>query len=196
MSGKSKMLKVLKNNLQIMILRKAYLSLLVLFLISITYSCGQESDQDTKNEINTFIKIAQTKSIEIFDGWNIWKRSDGIVFDYMDDGYRLLIIYDNKEEVLYKEMFPKQDSVFYPLNEIESKSGYYPFEVIDFTDKIVLFNKLKVDRIKSIMEDGLIMFVNEDFSIIFSQKGTDIRELNRYKGYLEYDKHWYYYLKI
>ncbi|MEZ5199174.1 MAG: hypothetical protein R2764_23165 [Bacteroidales bacterium] len=170
MNGKSKMIKVLKNTLQIMILRKAYLSLIVLFSISITNSCGQESNHDTKKEIDTFIKIAQTKSIEIFDGWNIWKRSDGIVFDYMDDEYRLLIIYDNKEKVLYKEMFPKQDSAFYPLNEIESKSDYYPFEVIDFTDKVFLFEKLKVDRVKSIMEDGLIMFVNEDFSIIFSQK--------------------------
>lgn len=178
-----------------MILRKTYLSLIGFFLISITNSCGQKSNHDTKNEIHNFIKVAKTTSIEIFDGWSIWKRSDGFVFDYMDDEYRLLIIYNNKEKVLFKEIFPKQDSVFYPLNEIKSRTGHYPFDVTDFSDKVFLFKKLKVDCVNSIIEDSLTMFVNENYTIIYSENGTDIRELNRYKEYSKHDNYWYYYLK-
>lgn len=178
-----------------MILGKTYFILIVLFLMSITSTYGQKNMHCDLNEITDFIKITQNESVEIFQGWNIWKRSDGFVFDYLDIEYRLLIINDDKEEVLFKEIFPVQDSVFYPMNQIDSRSGYYSFEVNNFNDKVLLFEKLKVDRVKSEIEDGLIMFVNEDFIIIFSQKGTDIRALNKYDEYSRYDKHWWYYLK-
>lgn len=196
MNGKSKMIKLHTVTLHIMILRKTYyLSLLGLFLFSITNSCGQKNNTASKNEINNFIKITQKESIEIFEGWNVWERSDGIVFDFMDNKYRLLVVCKNEEKVLFKEIFPKQDSVFYPLTEIENRSNYYPFRGTNFADKVFLFKKLKADRVNSIIEDSLIMFVNKNFSIIYSQKGTDIRELNRYKGYSKYDNSWYYYLK-
>lgn len=179
-----------------MILKKTYyFSLVGLFLISITNSCGQKNNHDSKNEINNFIKITQNEPIEIFEGWDIWERSDGFIFDFTDDKYRLLIVNKNKEKVLFKEIFPKQDSVFHPLIEMESRSDHYPFRVTDFTDKVFLFKKLKVDRVNSIIEDSLIMFVNENYTIIYSEKGTDIRELNRFKEYSKHDNYWYYYLK-
>lgn len=195
MNGKSKLIKALTNTLQIVNLRRLFLPLIGLFLISITILCGQKSNNETNNEIYDFIKLAQTKSFETFDGWNIWKRNDGLVFDYLDNEYRLLIIFDEKEKVFFKEIFPTQDSIFHPLNEIDSRSEYYPFKVSDFSDKIFLFQKLNVDNVKSIIEDSLIMFVNEDFAVIYSQKGKNIRESSRFIEYLKYDNYWYYYLK-
>lgn len=178
-----------------MTLRKTYLSLIGLFLLFAIDSCGQKNKHDSKEEILILIKNAQTKSIEIFDGWNIWERSNGIVFNYEDKEYELLIISNEEKGLMFKEIFPKQDSTFYPLNEIDSRSGHYPFKVTDFPDKISLFKELKVNRVESISELNLIMFINEHFSVIFSKKGTDIRKLRRYKEYTEYDNNWYYYLK-
>ena len=179
-----------------MVLRKTYYLLLVgLFLISVTNSCGQKNTNTSKNEINNFIKITQNEPIEIFDGWEIWERSDGFVFEFTDYKYRLLVVDKNKENILFREIFPKQDSVFYPLIEMESRSGQYPFRVTDFAEKVFLFKKLKVDRVNSIIENSLIMFVNENYTIIYSEKGKDIRELNRFKDYLKHDDYWYYYLK-
>lgn len=178
-----------------MILRRKHFSLVVLFLITITNSYGQKNKHCAENEINNLIKITENNSVEFFQGWNIWKRTDGVVFDYLDVEYRLLIISDDKDEVLFKEIYPKQDSVFYPMNQIDSRSGYYSFEVTNFKDKVLLFEELKVDHVKSVIEDGLIIFVNEGFTTIFSQRGTDIRALNKYNEFSRYDKHWWYYLK-
>lgn len=87
MNGKSKLIKALTNTLQIVNLRRLFLPLIGLFLISITILCGQKSNNETNNEIYDFIKLAQTKSFETFDGWNIWKRNDGLVFDYLVSVY-------------------------------------------------------------------------------------------------------------
>jgi len=179
-----------------MVSKKIYIfSLIGLFMISTINSCGQKNNHDSKNKINSFIKIADNEPIEIFEGWYVWKRSGGFVFDFMDNEFRLLIVDKNKEDFVFKEIFPKQDSVFYSLLEIESRSDYYPFQCTDFSDKVILFKKLKVDQVNSINEDNLIMFVNEEFSIIYTQKGTDVREINRYKEYSKYDNNWFYYMK-
>jgi len=180
-----------------MIFKKIYFLSLVGFFIMIatTNSCRLKNNRDSKNKINNFIKIAKNEPVEIFEGWNIWERSDGFVFDFMEYKFRLLIVNKNKEDFLFKEIFPKQDSVFHSLLEIKSRTDHYPFRTTDFSDKVFLFKKLKVDQVNSINEDSLIMFVNEGFSIIYTQKVTDVRELNRYKGYSKYDCNWYYYLK-
>ena len=164
-------------------------------MFSTIKSCGQKNKHDSKSRIFSFIKIAKNEPVEIFEGWNIWKRSGGFVFDFMDNEFRLLIVNRNKEDFVFKEIFPTQDSAFYSLLEIESRSDYYPFQCTDFSDKVLLFMKLKADQIISINEDSLIMFVNEDYSIIYTQKGINVRELNRYKDYSKYDNNWFYYLK-
>jgi hypothetical protein len=178
-----------------MILRKSYFPLIGLFLLFSIDSCGQKGNHDSKEEILSFIEKAQTKSLEIFDGWDIWERSDGIVFNYKDKVHVLLIINYEEKGYMFKEIFPKQDSTFFPLNEIDDRSGNYPFKVADFPDKIFLFKELKVSHVESISELNLMMFINENFSVVFSQKGTNIKELNRYKAFTEYDNYWYYYLK-
>jgi hypothetical protein len=178
-----------------MMLRNLYLSLIGLFLIFSIDSCGQKSNYNFKEEVLSFIKKAQTKSLEIFDGWDIWERSDGIVFNFKDKVHVLLVIDNEEKGYMFKEIFPKQDSIFYSLDEIEGRSGHYPFKVNDFPDKIFLFKELKVSRVESISELNLIMFINENFSVVFSQKGTNIKELTRFKGFTEYDNYWYYYLK-
>jgi len=178
-----------------MILRKTYVLLIGLFLIFITNSCGQESNQSTREDPFNFIELAQANPIEIFDEWNIWKRSDGYIYDYIDLNYRFLIIIDNKEKYLFKEIFPLQDSTFHSLDEIESRSGQYPFKVTNFSDKIILFRKLNIDYVKSITEDSLIMFIDEGFNVIYSQRGFDITRTIRFKGYTKYDNFWYFFLK-
>jgi hypothetical protein len=179
-----------------MLKRIYYLSLAVFFVTLTINSCGQKNNNDRKNRISNFIKIAKNEPIEIFENWNVWKRSDGIVFDFMNNKYRLLVVNKKDDYFLFKEIFPKQDSVFHSLLEIESRSDHYPFHATNFSDKVFLFKKLKVDQVNSIIEDSIIMFVNEDFSIIYTQKGTDVSALNRYKEYSKYDSNWYYYLKV
>lgn len=179
-----------------MILKKSYFSLIGLFLLFFIDSCGQKSNHNSNEEILSFIEKAQNKSLEIFYGWDIWERSDGIVFNYKDKAHILLIINSKEKGYMFKEIFPKQDSTFYPLNEIDERSGNYPFKVTDFPDKIFLFKELKVSHVQSINELNLMMFINENFSVVFSQNGTNIKELNRFKAFTEFDKYWYYYLKV
>ena len=178
-----------------MILNRSCLSLMGLSLITVFDSCGLKDLHDSRDEIVDFIKEAQDKSIELFDGWNIFERNDGLVFNYEDGEHTLLIIDHNEMGMMFKELFPKQDSTFNPLIEILKRSDNYPFEVDDFPDKVMLFRELKVNRVESISELKLIMFINAHFTIIYSQKGTDIRALNRFKEYAKYDNYWYYYLK-
>lgn len=178
-----------------MILNKSCLSLMGLFLIIVFDSCGLKELHDSRDEIVNFIKEAQDKSIELFDGWNIVERNDGYVFNYKDKEHTLLIIDHEEMGLMFKEIFPKQDSTFYPLKEILKRSDNYPFKVNDFPDKVMLFKELKVNRVESISELKLIMFINDHFTIIYSQIGTDIRALSRFKEYTEYDNYWYYYLK-
>jgi len=184
----------MKNGIRyILQLRIVYISLIGFLLISM--SCGQKGNQVTKDDIYDFIKITRTKPIEIFDGWDIWKRSDGFVFNYKDTVYVLLFIIHEEKELIFKEIFPQQDSAFYALDELDNRSSHFPFMVTDFSDKVFLFKNLKAERVNSIIEENLIMFVNEDFTVIFSRKGTDIRELNRFKEYSKYDNYWFYYVK-
>jgi hypothetical protein len=181
--------------LSFLISNKSYLSIIGLFLLTIANSCDQKNSQVTKNEINSFIEMAQTESIEMFKEWDVFKRSGGFVFNFKDKVHVLLLISDEEKGLMFKEIFPKQDSVFSRLIEIEKRSIQYPFGVTDFGEKVHLYQKLKVDRVNSIIENCLILFINENYTIIYSEKGLDIRELNRFKEYSKYDNYWYYYLK-
>jgi len=195
MNGKSNLIKNYLILHTMILIRKKNLSLMIFLLTIVLTACGQGNNNVRKNEISNFIKIAKNEPLEIFENWNVWKRSDGIVFDFMNNKFRLLVVNKKDDFFLFKEIFPKQDSVFHSLLEIESRSDHYPFHATNFSDKVFLFKKLKADQVNSIIEDSLIMFVNEDFSIIYTQKGTDVRALNRYKEYSKYDSYWYYYLK-
>lgn len=195
MNGKSNLIKDNLVLLTMMLIRKYHHSLTFFLIIITLNSCGQGNNNVRKDRVCNFIKIAKNEPVEIFENWNVWKRSDGIVFDFMNNKFRLLAVNKKDDLFLFKEIYPKQDSIFHSMLEIESRSDHYPFHTTDFSDKVVLFKKLKVDQVNSIIEDSLVMFVNKDFSIIYIQKGTDVRELKRYKEYSKYDSNWYYYLK-
>ncbi|MFA5974076.1 MAG: hypothetical protein WC780_17140 [Lentimicrobiaceae bacterium] len=159
----------------------------LIFLLSIIYSSSvfcQNSKCSLKKEINNLIRLNEKESLEIFDSWDIWKRSSGYVFDYEDAKYRILVIFDNKENMLFKEMFPLQDSVFSPLSEIENRKGDYPFITSNFANKVHLFRLLNVDQLISRPEEGITMFKAEGYTIIYSKTGNDVIGLSKYKEYI------------
>ena len=194
MNGTSKVIKFMMFKLQKIILIKVYLLLISFFLISIT--CTHKCNHDNKDDVYNFIKTAQTKPIKIFEGWSIMKRSRGFIFNYNDTVHILMFIIHENKELMFKELSPQQDSVFYSLDVLENRTDRYPFKDNNFSDKLFLFIELNIDDVNWIVEDSLSMFVNEDFVVIYSQKEKDIRELSRFKEYSKYNTHWYYYKKI
>lgn len=174
-----------------MLIKKNQILLItVLLLIAVTYSCREK--KSTENVKDT-IMLLQNESINIFNGWEIWKRSNGLVFDFKARKYRFIVIADSIDNLLLKEIFPGKDSVFYSINDIKYRKDSYPFNTESIFDKVKLFNKLKVIRVNFINDD-LIMFINDNYSIIYSNCENDLRELNNsYKGYTKYNDYWYYY---
>lgn len=177
-------------------INKYYFSVISIIIgLNSCESCGQNVSNETEQKIIKFIEKVQDEPINIFADFNIWKRNDSFIFDYKDEKeYRLLFVYDEKGQIFYREIFPKQDSVFYPLIEIENRLDKYPFKDADFTAILSLFKKLRIIRTNSFVEDDIIVFVVNDSSfIVYSANGRDIREMNRYSKYLKYNDYWYFY---
>lgn len=154
----------------------------------------QETNSVVSHDIEMVLQQSKDIPIEIFSGLSIWKRNEGYVIDSVNNNCRFLVIQKNNE-LLFKQLFPEQDTAFHDLNTLYHRQEKYRSAILAFPDLINYFRKLDFDQIISIKNDLVILMVRDDFNLIYTKNEFDNKTTERFRYYTKYDKNWYFYKK-
>lgn len=167
-------------------------TLLIILLAIICHSC-------TSNELPTLIEeiytLNRAKEFNKFRNWVIYTREgkDNVyLFDYMQNDQidtRYLVVHN--DTVVFKEIFPKKDTVFH-VAKIDSL--YYDNSNMLSIDLYFDFKDLEVDEISYLQNEDLFLLKRNGFTLIHSVKPLDnITNIKRFNNYKKIDEYWYYF---
>ncbi|WP_081782494.1 hypothetical protein [Prolixibacter bellariivorans] len=168
-------------------------TLAIFFLLLIFQNC------DTKEfplEVKKIYSSNKEKPFSEFENWNIYLRggkNDVYVFDYMlNDKIEARYLVTDGEPVMFKRIFPFQDSVFFSLNK-DSLHRY--------SGKSIISKKLYLD-FKSLGIDAIFYRPKEKLFLLKKDKVTLVRTVEpqnrlsdslRVVNYKKIDPHWFYF---
>lgn len=169
---------------------------LYILLLCLIIGCKGNIDKNESISAKDFLELEKNKEISNFRNWQIYPRKDSgapYLFDYFSDDEfvsRFFIIENEEEQVLYKQIFPKQDSVFQEL-------GGNIKDTILLTQYIYTeFKSLNVNSLKYMYEYDLFLLNADCFSVIYSENGINsLSNINRFSNYKKFNAHWFYYEK-
>lgn len=154
---------------------------------------------DIPDEIREFYLKNKDRDFKEFLNWKIYPRetdNKSLIFDFCNDDdkilFRFFVIAENeRNEVLYKQVFPNNDSLFHSLKK-NTKDFDYPINIELYKS----FMSLEIDALCYLPGNSLILVrLNETISLIYSGPKQDITEMPQFNGYQKIDSHWFYYMK-
>ncbi|MBN2348060.1 MAG: hypothetical protein JXJ22_04435 [Bacteroidales bacterium] len=151
---------------------------------------------DIPDEINSFYLNNKDKDFKEFLNWKIYPRdadNKSLIFDFYNNDeiqFRFFVINDTeRNEVIYKQVFPNKDTLFYSLKNSIKDFGY-PINIELYKN----FRSLKINALYYLPENSLILFkMSESISLIYSEAKQNITEIPRFNEYKKIDSHWFYY---
>lgn len=172
----------------------------IIMIFPLIFSCTSSKKENTiVQKVNSFYQENREKSFKNFKNWNIGYREgekDLYILDFIENRETVkdrFIIKKNNDSLYIKRIYPNQDTLFHLLNKQDLLFSDYPFSDLYFRDLILRFFSLKASKIMNI-EDELFLIEKEGFSIIYSEsKIEDLQNIDKYKDYIRFNEHvWYY----
>lgn len=173
-------------------------SIFIILIVQLFFLNHNNCIWNIPDEINSFYLINRDKEFKEFINWKIYPRDNdnkSIIFDYYINDeirFRFFVIDDTeKNNVVYKQVFPNKDTLFYSLKNSIKDFGY-PINIELYNN----FKSLKINALYYLSENNLILFeMSESFSLIYSEAKQNITEITQFNKYKKIDPCWFYYME-
>lgn len=169
--------------------------ILVILFLFCNFQCSN-TDEKILLKIYDFYNLNKDRDFKNFRNWHIWRRenqAETYIFDYLTDekiDFRFLVVKDSKKgNILYKQITPKRDSLFFELKENINDNG--------LTLNLYLeFKYLNVDALYYLNEHKMILFEFKSYNILYSEiPNINLLVINRFNKYKQIDSNWFYIIK-
>ena len=167
-------------------------TLAILLLLVIFQNCNSnEFDSDIKK---TYFRN-KDKDFSKFENWNIYLREGKsnvyiLDFELNDKNEARYLIIDN-DSIIFKRIFPLQDSIFYLLNtdSLHRPSG----KCLLSMDLYLNFKSLGIDAMFYKEKEKLFMLEKDKFTLVHSVKPVEsIYNGRQFLNYKKIDMYWFY----
>jgi len=163
----------------------------MIILIILFQGCNLK---DLPSEVKEIYSLNKGRDFSAFENWNVYLRegtTNVYVFDYkvIDKiDARYLIV--DKDSLMFKQIFPKQDSLFYTLNPDSSYNGMSLLNVDLYLD----FKSLGVDAIFYVQKNKMFLLKKDKITLVRTMKPSDsISDGVQFINYKKIDPYWFYY---
>lgn len=169
--------------------------ILIIFLLFV--SCQGQIDNELSKKAKETYELNKDKEFSCFRNWNVFLRDgnkEAFIFDYIenDQAKSRFLVTESKDGVIYKQIFPEQDTIFHNL-----KADTLCESNIITLNLYVDFKALKIDALSYIQENDLFLIKVDDQTIIYSIKAREnLSDISRFSNYKKMDAHWFYYEKV
>ncbi|OQX77320.1 MAG: hypothetical protein B6D64_08460 [Bacteroidetes bacterium 4484_276] len=164
---------------------------LIILLIVVSFNSCKRAINEGNTDIEKFYNKNKNFNIGLFKNWQVQPRSDGkYLFDFLlnEEEIRYFVFESTNNELLCKQIFPTQDTLFTDLN-IE-KLNDRKLEVLFLYQAL---KSLQVNAIIYIPENDLYFIEESNFYIVYSEKELkDLKNIRRFANYSKLDNHWFY----
>ncbi len=169
--------------------------ILIIFLFFV--GCQAQVNDELSKKVQDTYTLNKGKEFSCFRNWNIFLREgskEAYVFDYNknDQTISRFLIAETGDSVVYKQIFPDQDTLFRCL-----KADTLCESEIITLNHYLDFKSLKVDALSYIEKNDLFLIEVDDQSLIYSIKALEsLSDISRFSSYNKIDEHWFYYKKL
>lgn len=167
-------------------------NVIILFLIFGFYNCNS---YESSSSIEQIYNLNKGKDFSEFENWTIFLReneSDTYIFDSMpNDKVEARYLVVSKDSLLFKRIFPFQDSIFHSLNAYcsEKQNAKGAFDLDLYSN----FKALNVDVISYQQNDSLYLLKKAGIVLLHTKGSTDISTIKQYSNYKKIDANWFYF---
>jgi len=167
-------------------------TLTILILLLIFQNCNSN---EFPSEIKKTYFRNKDKDFSKFENWNIYLREgktnvyllDYVLNDKIEGRYLII----DKDSIIFKRIFPHQDSMFYLLNtdSLHRQCGKISLSMNLFLN----FKSLEIDAMRYNQKEKLFLLKNDNFTLVRTMKPMEvISNGTQFLNYKKIDLYWFY----
>ena len=167
-------------------------TLSILILLLIFQNCNSN---EFPLEIKKTYLLNKEKNFSAFENWNIYLRegkNNVYLFDYtLNDKIEARYLIIDKDSIIFKRVFPLQDSVFFLLktDSLHKHSGKSSLSM----DLYLNFKSLEVDAMFYRQKEKLFLLKKDKITLVRTMKPIDsISNEIQFVNYKKIDPYWFY----